>query len=60
VEIPVARVEDVGEAQVITRADAVDVREHFGQARARHDRVLQHQVGREPTHRAERAFARRP
>src|SRR5204863_7187792 len=47
VQVSVARVEDVGDAQAVLRADAVGGGENFGQARARHDRVLYEYVGRD-------------
>src|SRR5437764_10008762 len=59
-KIAVARVKDVRNAKTILRADSIGRRQDFRQARARHYCILQHRIGRDSTHSAERPFARSP
>ena len=59
-EVAVAGVKDVGDAQPVRRRQCIDLLEHIAQARARDDAVL-HVVARaDPAHRGERGLARFP
>ena len=59
-DVAVAGVEDVGDAQAVRVADVRDRREDLGQPRSRDDAVLRAVVGREPADRAERLLAALP
>ena len=59
-QVAVAGMKDVRELQIILFRDAIGFGEHLGQTRARHDCILNHDIGTKPAHRAEGAFARRP
>ncbi len=48
---------NVGDQQAVLETDAVGRGQYFRQARARNDRILQHEVWRETTHCAKRALA---
>jgi hypothetical protein len=60
VQVAVAGVEDVADAHTVRGADGGDARQHVGQPRARHHRILQHEVRGDAPHRPERLLAPLP
>ena len=60
VEVAVAGVEDVADAQPVVALELADPLEHLGQLRARDDAVLDVVVGADPAHRGERRLASLP
>src|SRR5918994_1814363 len=57
VEVAVARVEDVADAQSVLVREILDAAQHLGEARAWNDAVLHVVVGRDASHRRERRLA---
>ena len=59
-QVAVARVEDVADAEAVLPLELRDPPQHPGQLRPRHDAVLDVVVGRDPPHRGERGLAALP
>src|SRR5436190_15274170 len=59
-QVAVAGVKDVCDSQLILRGNLVSSAEHFGQVRARNDRILDHRVRRDAANGAKRPFPRGP
>src|SRR2546423_15404807 len=60
VKVSISGMKNVRELQVVFRADAIRFRQNLRQARAWHNRILNHDVGTKSADCAERAFARCP
>ena len=60
VQVAVACVEDVADAEAVLLRELADPAQHLGELRPRHDAVLHVVVRRHPAHRRERALAAEP
>src|SRR5882672_8014419 len=59
-QIAIAGMKHIRQSQFVARADAISLRQHLRQTRARYHGILNHYVGTQTADGAERAFARGP